>query len=224
MADDEARGAALEAVRHRARVCVRCPALVASRTQVVAATGPAGAAVLFVTPPPGRDEDVLGRPLVGRSGELLERLLADVGMGRGEVVITPLARCRPGANREVTPVEVAACSEHLRAELLAVRPVVVVALGSLVTRVLRGDPAPIRRRRGREEPCLLGLHPCWLLPVFHPEAALYDADATEQLRADLARLPRLVARGRPELTLPSVTVEPERAALSGADPAQLELF
>ena len=219
MADEHARGLAREAVWARARACTRCPALVASRSQVVVGEGRADADVVVVGPAPGVEEDALGRPLAGRSGQLLDRLLAEAGLARPGVLVTTLAKCLPPGNRDPTPAEVANCSEHLVAQLELARPVVVVALGGLVAKLLRGDPAPIRERRGREEARTLGGHPCWLLPVFHPDAALYAPGLTAQLRADLLRLPELVARGAPVL-------EPERPEPIEpvAGPGQLGLF
>ncbi len=109
------------------------------------------------------------------------------------------------------------------AQVEAVRPVVVVALGGFVTKLLRGAPDPIRARRGREEPLLLGEVPVWLLPTFAPGAALYGEALGAQLTADLGRLPELLARGRPELApAPVAEEEPEPALPVG--PGQLGLF
>lgn len=169
----------------------------AARTQVVVGAGGAHADVLVVTAAPGADEDALGLPLVGQAERLLDRLLGEVDLALADVYITGIVKCCPPDGREAEPSEVANCSTHLVAQLEAVRPVVVVALGSVVTKLLRGHPAPIRERRGREEARTLGDHAFWLLPAFHPAAALYAPALVEQLRADLARLPDLVARGRP---------------------------
>jgi len=183
--------------------------------------GSADAAVLLVGDAPGADADARGLPLVGRAARLLDRLLGEVGVAPDDVFATTLVKCRPPGNRDPLPGEAASCSEHLVAQAELVRPVVVVALGGFVTKLLRGDPAPIRARRGREEVRRLGSHWFWLLPVFHPDAALYAPVLTEQLRADLARLPEIVARGRPEA--PPAIPEPVPAG-SVAEPGQLGLF
>jgi len=223
VADEQARGAAFETAWTRARACTRCPALVASRSQVVVGAGSATADVLIVGDAPGADEDVRGLPLTGQGARLLDQLLRELGLAPADVFATTIVKCRPPGNRDPTPGEVANCSEHLAAQVELVRPVVVVALGGFVTKVLRGDPAPIRARRGREEVRTLGGHPFWLLPVFHPAAALYAPALTEQLRADLSRLPELVARGRPEVEAPLAVQEPEPVE-PAATPGQLGLF
>ncbi|MGI8622863.1 MAG: uracil-DNA glycosylase [Solirubrobacteraceae bacterium] len=222
MADEQPRGDASAELQARVGACTRCPALVASRSQVVVGAGDADADVLLVADAPGADEDALGLALVGQAGRLLDRLLAEAGFARADVFVTSVVKCRPSGGRDQSPTEVANCSAHLVTQVELVRPVVVIALGGSVTKLLRGDPAPIRERRGREEIRTLGTHAFWLLPVFHPSAALYGPELVEQLRADLARLPDLVARGRPQAEAPPpAQPEPAEAAVG---PPQLELF
>lgn len=223
MSDEQARGARLDAVGDRARACTRCPALVASRSQVVVGEGSADATVALVGPAPGGDEDALGLPLAGRGRALLDELLAQARVAEGDIWTTTLVKCLPPGGRDPSPAEVASCSEYLVAQLELVRPVVVVALGGLVTKLLRGDPAPIRECRGREEVRTLGDHAFWLLPAFHPAAALYTPALVDRLREDLARLPELVARGHPVVELPpAVAAEVPDEPVAG--PGQLGLF
>lgn len=221
VADDLVRDAAIKAAWARIKACTRCPALVGSRSQVVVGAGSPRADVLLVGSAPGARDDAAGAPAVGQAGRRLERALSAAGLVREDVFLTTLAKCLPPGNRDPSPSEVAACSEHLVAQVELIRPVVVVALGGFATKRLRGDPAPIRERRGREEPRMLGALPVWLLPVFDPAAASYATPLEAQLRADLARLPELVARGRPEIEAhrdePSVDVP-------AAAPGQMELF
>jgi len=189
---------------------------------VVVGAGSADADVLLVADAPGADEDARGLPLAGQAARLLDRLLEEVSLAPADVFATTLVKCRPPGNRDPAPGEVANCSEHLVAQVELVRPVVVVALGGFVSKLLRGDPAPIRVRHGRVEVRTLGCCPFWLLPVFHPAAALYAPELIEQLRTDLARLPELVARGRPEVEIEAPPVAREAEAAEG--PGQLELF
>ena len=219
----------LGAVEARARACTRCPSLVASRSAVVVGSGPPRAPVVLVTGAPGAHQDALGAALVGRAARLVDRALADAGLARAAVYVTPLVKCLPPGNRTPTPAEVAHCSGHLVAQVEAVEPIVVIALGAFVAKTLCGDLLPIRERRGREEPCVLGALPVWLLPVFDPAAALYDPALAAALRADLGRVPELLARGRPELGTPPVEAPgtpsgdaEEPAAVAGPD--QLDLF
>ncbi len=186
---------------------------------MVVGAGAAPADVLLVSDAPGVDEDALGLPLVGRAGELLDRLLQERGILRADVFVTPLVKCLTPGNRDPLPSEVAHCSTHLLARVEHLRPIVVVSLGGFVTKALRGDAAPIRACRGRVEVRTLGAVTFWLLPTFQPAAALYAPALVEQLRADLTRLPELVARGRPEAEVAAVR---EREVAAG--PGQLELF
>lgn len=181
--------------------------------------GAAPADVLLVASAPGAAEDALGQPLAGAGADLLGAALDDTGIAATDVCVTALVKCLPPGGRDPSPSEVVNCSEHLAAEVELVRPVVVVALGGFATNLLRGDRAPIRERRGREEPRRLGSVTFWLLPTFHPAAALYAPALVEQLRADLARLPEVMARGRPDA---EVAPPPEPEAVAG--PGQLELF
>jgi DNA polymerase len=192
---------------------------------VVPGSGTAWADVLLVGAAPGPGEDALGVPVVGQAGRLLERALAAAGLRREDVWTTTLVKCLPPDARDPTPGEVASCADHLVAQVEAVRPVVVVALGGFVTKVLRGRPEPIRERRGQEEPRLLGDVAHWLLPVYAPSAALYGPELAAQLHADLARLPSLVARGRPELAPAEEPGDEAAAPPAPAEvPGQLGLF
>lgn len=216
MGDGLSGVSALEVVDTVARGCTRCPALVACRSQVVVGRGDPDADVLVVGAAPGPAEDQLGVPVAGRAARLLDAALGDGAF------VTGLVKCLPPDARDPSPAEVASCSEHLVAQAAAIRPVVVVALGGFVTKLLRGSPEPIRARRGREEPLRLGELGVWLLPVFAPAAALYDEALAATLRADLARLPELVARGRPVIEVPP----PELPSPPLPEPAagQLGLF
>jgi len=207
----------------RARTCTRCPALVSSRTRVVWGSGGSYADVLLVAGAPGAQEDERDFPLAGQARLLLDDLLEAVGLGHRDVWLTGLVKCRPPGNRAPSPAEVASCQDHLATEVELVRPVVVVALGGAVTKLLRGDAATIRERRGREEERRLGALPVWLYPVFHPVAAAYTPALTQQLRDDLARLPELIGRGRPELT-PEAEPAPDPPTVAVAGPGQLGLF
>ena len=167
--------------------------MVAARTQVVFGAGGPDADVLVVGEAPGAEEDRLGVPLAGRSDQLLAELLAEVGLGRDDVYVTNLVRCRPPDNRSPHAPELDACAGWLERTVELVEPKVVLALGNFATRLLRGDPAGIMRRHGQVEELVLGPRRVRLLPMFHPAAALYTPQNLETLRADLAQLPALLA-------------------------------
>jgi uracil-DNA glycosylase family 4 len=184
--------------------CELCPQLVESRTQVVFGSGPADAALMLVGEAPGASEDREGLPFVGASGRLLDTLLDGIGLSREEVFIANVLKCRPPENRDPKPEEVANCSPWLERQLGIVNPAVVVTLGNFATRLLRGDPAPIGKVRGRPEIVSVGSRRVRLFPVFHPAAALYRRPNLEVLETDFAEIPGLLALGPPE-QLPPVT-------------------
>jgi uracil-DNA glycosylase family 4 len=165
--------------------CTAC-SLAVGRTQVVFGDGSPGARVLIVGEAPGADEDVQGRPFVGRSGQLLERILAEeAGLRRSDCYITNVNKCRPPGNRDPEPAEVAACRPWLDEQLRSLRPVVVLTLGNFAARALLQTREGITRLRGRAYP----FGAATLIPTFHPAAALRgNAEAMAGLRADVVRV------------------------------------
>jgi len=209
-----------------ARDCVRCP-LSQSRTQVVFGAGDADADLMFVGEAPGRNEDEAGLPFVGQAGKLLDRLLGEVGLERGEVFIANVLKCRPPQNRDPMPGEIEACQDYLQRQVDLIEPRVICTLGNFATKLLRGEPAGITRVHGREEVRTIGARTLRLYPLYHPAAALYTPATLDTLRADFARIPDLLALPAPEappaLEVPEPAVEePTVAALAAASPADLE--
>ena len=167
-----------------ARTCTACPELAATRTHVVVGEVPAGARLLVMGEAPGASEDQTGRPFVGRSGQLLDELLAEVGLDRVSVAVLNTAKCRPPANRPPTRAESAACRPWAERQLALARPAVVVALGLSATRWFLG-PTSLAAVRGRVHDHRLAP----VLPTYHPSAALRWGPAGEPrrlLREDLA--------------------------------------
>lgn len=186
-----------------ARTCVRCHQLAASRTQVVVGTGDPDAEVMFVGEAPGRTEDEQGRPFVGAVGELLDDLLAGIGLTRDAVYLTTCVKCRPPGNRDALPSELANCRPWLHAQIDLVRPRLVCPLGNFATRQLRGDPTSVTRIHGQDEVRVLGARAVRLLPLLHPAAALYTRSLLDELRADVARIPGLLALPDPDQPAPA---------------------
>jgi len=169
--------------------CTRCP-LSATRTQVVFGTGDPDADLMFVGEAPGRDEDLQGVPFVGRSGQLLDRLLAEeVGIARDAVYIANVVKCRPPENRDPGPDEIAACRPYLEEQVELVAPKVVVTLGNFATKLLLGTDRGITKVRGSTYP----MGATQLVPTFHPAAALRGGGVVlAQMRADLVRAKALI--------------------------------
>ncbi len=182
---------ALEELRSEALGCTRC-ALAAQRTQVVFGTGDPSADLMLVGEGPGRDEDLAGEPFVGRSGKLLETLVAqEIGLARSSCYIANVVKCRPPSNRDPLPEEVEACRPFLEAQIELVAPRVVVTLGNFASRLLLGTTEGITRLRGRSYQLPnLGVH---LVPTYHPAAALRaGATVLAGMRADLVRAKMLL--------------------------------
>ncbi|RAI00437.1 uracil-DNA glycosylase [Acuticoccus sediminis] len=134
--------------------------------------GPVGAPIMFVGEAPGRDEDEAGRPFVGRSGQLLEKMLAAIGMTREAVYISNVIPWRPPANRTPSPIETATCEVFVRREIALVRPKVLVALGGAAAKTLFSTDTGIMRQRGNwvrfdtgdgEVDAVAMFHPAYLL-------------------------------------------------------------
>jgi DNA polymerase len=179
------------------RGCVACPELAGSRTQVVPGVRPAGSDVLLVGEAPGAQEDELGVPFVGRSGQLLDRLLLEAGLSRERVAVANVLKCRPPANRKPRRVEVARCRPWLARQIELAAPAVVVALGGTAAEWFFGPGARIGTLR--EQPQTYEGRP--LLVTYHPSAAIRFGPRgapVAALRADLATAAQLAAlRGRP---------------------------
>lgn len=174
----------LEALQREAATCSRCK-LAAGRTQVVFGTGNPQAGLMLVGEGPGEQEDRQGVPFVGRSGQLLDRLLfEELGIDRSSCYIANVIKCRPPGNRDPEPDEIAACRPWLDRQLELVAPRVVVTLGNFATKALLGTKEGITRLRGRTFPFRDGV----LVPTYHPAAALRGGPVQiAEMRADLVR-------------------------------------
>lgn len=202
----------LEDLKARALVCTQC-GLAETRTQVVFGVGDPQARLMFVGEAPGKNEDLQGEPFVGAAGRLLDSLLEEVGLGRSDVYIANVLKCRPPGNRDPRGEEIDACKGYLREQIRLISPEVVVTLGNFATKLLLNTEVGITRLRGRP-------HRWWLdavlVPTFHPAAALRGGDrVTEQMRADFAVVKALLE--------PSVE-KAEGSAEGQDDAAQMGLF
>jgi uracil-DNA glycosylase len=235
MADAMQRREELKAVWEQARTCTRCPQLASTRTTVVFGSGHADADLMFVGEAPGANEDKQGLPFVGQAGRLLDTLLGEIGLSRGDVFVVNVLKCRPPGNRDPLPQEIDHCQEYLFRQLELIEPRVVCTLGNFATKLLRSDPGTgITRLHGRDEIRVLGPRAVRLYPIYHPAAALYTPSMLETLRGDFSRLPELLALPVPDQPEPEpdpepvVLPEPEIVAQVAAppqrEPDQLGLF
>jgi uracil-DNA glycosylase family 4 len=182
--------AALERLRVTASTCTRCP-LAEGRTQVVFGVGSAEAELLFVGEGPGREEDLAGEPFVGRSGKLLDRLMAEeIGLTRAQCYIANVVKCRPPNNRDPAPNEIAACRPYLSQQIDLIDPSVIVTLGNFSTKLLLESSQGIRTLRGQ----VFERGRARVVPTYHPAYVLRaGGEAMAEMRADLVRAKRLMA-------------------------------
>jgi DNA polymerase len=183
--------ATLLELEREAAACTRCR-LAAGRTNVVFGMGNPDADLMFVGEGPGAEEDKQGLPFVGRSGQLLDRLiLEEMGLTRADFYITNTVLCRPPGNRDPQEDEIASCHPFLDQRIELIRPRVVVTLGNFATKLLLGTTEGITKLRGRSYPFRTGV----LIPTFHPSAALRSGGETvAAIRADLVRAKQALAR------------------------------
>ena len=231
MGSAEERREELKAVWRQAQACTKCAQLAATRQTVVFGSGNADADLMFIGEAPGANEDKQGLPFVGQAGRLLDTLLGEIGLERGDVFIANVLKCRPPGNRDPLPQEIDACQDYLFRQIELIEPRVICTLGNFSTKLLRGDPGTgITRLHGREEVRRIGPRRVRLYPIYHPAAALYTPKMLEGLREDFQRLPGLLALDPPEQPEPEpelVVPEPEIVAEAEAEPEpapQLGLF
>jgi uracil-DNA glycosylase len=192
----EERREQLVALYKDVQACTKCP-LHETRTKAVFGAGDADADLMFVGEAPGAEEDRQGLPFVGRAGQLLNQLLEEIGLSREEVFIANVLKSRPPGNRDPQPLEIEACRPYLFEQVRLIEPKVVCTLGNFATKLLSGNPAGITRVRGTPQVHELGGRTVFLLPLFHPAAALRTPAVKETLRADLATLPGLLSASAP---------------------------
>jgi len=178
----------LEAIRREVGECRRCR-LWETRTRIVFGVGDERARVVFVGEAPGFQEDLRGEPFVGRAGQLLDRMLAALGLDRGRVYIANVLKCRPPDNRDPLSDEVETCMAFLWAQIEAIRPRVICALGAHSARALLGVRGSISGLRGKAQP----VGPWTVVPTYHPAFLLRQPRFKRQAWEDLKTVARLLA-------------------------------
>jgi uracil-DNA glycosylase len=157
----------LQALANEVAACVKCP-LHSSRTQTVFGVGSAGAQWMFVGEAPGVQEDLQGEPFVGRAGQLLNAMLAAMGLKREQVYIANVLKCRPPNNRDPQPHEVECCEPYLLRQIELINPRIILALGRHAAHSLLKSDLPLAKLRGRRLtyhgiPLVVTYHPAYLL-------------------------------------------------------------
>ncbi|MDR3724554.1 MAG: uracil-DNA glycosylase [Terracidiphilus sp.] len=176
----EERAAALQAIREEIGDCTRC-ALHNGRNKLVFADGDPNARLMFVGEGPGADEDAQGLPFVGRAGQLLNNMIAAMGLKREQVYIANVVKCRPPQNRTPEPDEANTCVPFLFRQIDVIRPQVLVALGATAATYLLGHRQSLAGLRGRVH----AFRGTQLIVTYHPAFLLRDPRQKKEAWADL---------------------------------------
>ncbi|MEA2485481.1 MAG: uracil-DNA glycosylase [Actinomycetota bacterium] len=209
----------IASVQRQAAGCVRCR-LAQGRTQVVWSAGNLDSDLLFIGEAPGFHEDKQGVAFVGAAGQLLDTLLAEIGLDRTRAAIVNVIKCRPPGNRDPLPDEIEACTPWLEAQLEHMRPTVIVTLGNFATRFILEEQIGITRARGRK----YSRRGATVIPTFHPAAALRGGrfgglSPVDAIRQDLRLVKEVL-----DASLPRSGLVPAEAQQVEAGAAQLGLF
>ena len=169
--------------------CTRCKLGGLGRKQTVFGVGNPNADLMFIGEAPGADEDTQGEPFVGRAGQLLTKIIEAIELKREDVYIANVLKCRPPGNRPPEPDEVATCEPFLFQQIDAIRPRVIVALGTHAAHALLKTDAPISRIRGHVHDYRGGIK---LVPTFHPAFLLRSPDRKRDVWEDMKKVRALL--------------------------------
>ena len=173
----------LDEIAAAVRSCALCP-LGASRTNPVPGEGNPNARLMFIGEGPGFDEDMQGRPFVGKAGALLDKMITAMQFTREEVYIANIVKCRPPDNRVPTPEEAQCCINYLKRQIELVRPEVIVLLGATAVKYLLNITNGISRMRGR----WLSYENIPVMATFHPAFLLRQESAKRETWNDLQQV------------------------------------
>lgn len=171
----------LESVREELGDCKRCK-LHKTRTNIVFGVGNPNASLVFVGEGPGEDEDLQAEPFVGRAGQLLTKIIKAMGLNREDVYICNVVKCRPPENRNPEPDEIAACRPFMEKQIDAIRPKVIVALGTHATQTLLNTDKKITALRGKFHCYRDSIQ---LMPTFHPSYLLRNDSKKKEVWEDM---------------------------------------
>lgn len=173
--------------------CRRC-GLAAGRRHIVFGSGNPQAKLVFVGEGPGQEEDQQGEPFVGAAGQLLTKIIQAMNLGRDDVYICNIIKCRPPGNRNPAPDEIAACSPFLDRQLAAIRPGFICALGTFAAQTLLASTVPISKLRGK----FYSYRGVRVMPTYHPAFLLRNPERKRDVWADIQKLMREVGGEKAE--------------------------
>lgn len=189
------------AVRTLKRDIVRCTQcrLSLTRTNAVPGEGPVPSGLVFIGEAPGRNEDLTGRPFVGRAGAVLEELLSSIGLERSSVFITSIIKCRPPENRIPRKDEIAACADYLARQIDLLSPEIIVPMGRLASEQVFSHfeitCGPIGSIHGKVFHTVTPRGRIVIIPVYHPAAMTHNPPLKDALFEDFRIIGALLKRG-----------------------------
>ena len=198
-------------------VCTKC-ALHESRKKAVPGDGPADAEIMFIGEGPGFHENEQGKPFVGASGKFLDQLLAQAELTREDVFICNVVKCRPPSNRDPQQDELEACDSYLQSQIEAINPSIIVTLGRISMSKFFGS-VKISAVHGQMQK----VGERFVIPMFHPAAALHQPQLKPSILADFAKLPNQLNEARNALGRKAIKKK-ELNSQKNEKPSQLNLF
>jgi len=181
-------GPTLEAVRRELGNCQRCK-LHQTRRTLVFGEGNEKATLMFIGEGPGYDEDVQGRPFVGKAGQLLTKIIQSIHLQREEVYIANIIKCRPPQNRNPEPDEIQRCHPFLLKQIHAIQPKIICALGTFAAQTLLKTDAKITTLRGR----FFDRGGIKVIPTYHPAYLLRNPERKREVWEDMKKISEWIA-------------------------------
>jgi len=188
---DTTVAAALDKISDEVCQCTGC-ALCKTRNNAVPGEGSYSARIFFVGEAPGADEDAKGRPFIGKAGQLLDKIIAAMGLNRKDVYIGNILKCRPPDNRDPKPDEIVSCLPYLQRQIELINPDIIVALGAHAARTLLNTNKPIGQLRGyfHDYPMGFDRAPVKFMATYHPAYLLrsYSVDNRRRVWEDMKKV------------------------------------
>ncbi len=179
----QSRVQTLDEIRRELGDCRRCK-LHRTRNTIVFGEGSEKAKLMFIGEGPGYDEDVQGRPFVGKAGQLLTKIIQSIHLQREEVYITNIIKCRPPQNRNPEPDEIQSCHPFLQKQIQSIQPKMICALGTFAAQTLLSTTAKITALRGR----LFDVGGIKVLPTYHPAYLLRNPERKREVWEDMKQI------------------------------------
>jgi uracil-DNA glycosylase len=188
--DQKASGDAkseLGSLARRVASCRRCD-LYKTRRNVVFGSGSPAAKLMFIGEAPGEDEDLQGKPFVGRAGQLLTKIIEAMGLKREDVYIANILKCRPPNNRTPLPTEILECEENVRSQIEIIKPLVICTLGKFASQTLMRTQTPISALRGKFQE----YNGIKVMPTFHPAYLLRNPQDKRLVWEDMKKIKKVI--------------------------------